>query len=250
MVREYKNPVHLPDPAGIYAALLFEPHSLIAGTTGSGKSTVLHSVLYAGHLLSPAQNKFMYIDLKGGVELTPWAKLPHSLGIALDPTEAARMLDKAMAIMDERYKFLRHMGLSEYDGYRLYVVIDEIADLMATGGKAIEDRIARLVRMGRAAGVHVIACTQNPSRGKGGGLPAAVVQNMTARLALRCMSAIESRQILTTGGAEKLPRHGKGLLLLDGEIMGVDIPLQPRAEIDAVRRYWRTHKGKLRLFKR
>lgn len=249
MYRAYTNPNNMPDPTGIAAILLFEPHSLIAGTTGSGKSTVLHSVLYAGHLLSPAQAKFMYIDLKGGVELTPWSRLPHSLGIALEPEEAANLLDRAIKIMEERYALLRRNGQSKFDGYRLYVVIDELADLMATGGKRVEDRIARLVRMGRAAEVHIIACTQNPSRGKGGGLPASIVQNMTARLALRCMSAIESRQIITTGGAEKLPKHGKGLLLLDGEISGVDIPLQPKAQIEAVRRYWIDNPGKLRLFK-
>ena len=106
----------------------------------------------------------------------------------------------------------------------MYLIIDELAELLSVDRKKVVDKLSRIMRLGRAARVHVIGFTQAPNRAKGGGLDPQLCQNFTAAVALRCRSAIESRQIVGIGGAENLPKHGKGIFWSSDGIETITIP--------------------------
>ena len=204
-------------------ALLDSPHSLIAGTTGSGKSVMLHSLMFA----AMARNAyFIFIDLKR-VEMADFKDLPNTVAYATEEEDAVKALDLAIAIMEKRYK---EMTGKMYDGAELYIVIDEMADLVGTSKKCLE-RMVRIGRLGRAARVHMICATQDPSRRT---LKAQLMQNFTACLALRCKTAIESRQVTGYPGAELLPKHGEGYLWDADGYRKVNIPMIPEEDMNAL----------------
>ena len=204
-------------------ALLDSPHSLIAGTTGSGKSVMLHSLMFA----AMARNAyFIFIDLKR-VEMADFKDLPNTLAYATEEEDAVKALDLAIAIMEKRYK---EMTGKMYEGAELYIVIDEMADLVGTSKKCLE-RMVRIGRLGRAARVHMICATQDPSRRT---LKAQLMQNFTACLALRCKTAIESRQVTGYPGAERLPKHGEGYLWDADGYRKVNIPMIPEEDMNAL----------------
>lgn len=202
-------------------ALLDSPHSLIAGTTGSGKSVMLHSLMFA----AMARNAyFIFIDLKR-VEMADFKDLPNTVAYATEEEDAVKALDLAIAIMEKRYK---QMTGKMYEGAELYIVIDEMADLVCTSKKCLE-RMVRIGRLGRAARVHMICATQDPSRRT---LKAQLMQNFTACLALRCKTAIESRQVTGYPGAELLPKHGEGYLWDADGYRKVNIPMIPEEDMN------------------
>lgn len=204
-------------------ALLDSPHSLIAGTTGSGKSVMLHSLMFA----AMARNAyFIFIDLKR-VEMADFKDLPNTVAYATEEEDAVKALDLAIAIMEKRYK---EMTGKMYEGAELYIVIDEMADLVGTSKKCLE-RMVRIGRLGRAARVHMICATQDPSRRT---LKAQLMQNFTACLALRCKTAIESRQVTGYPGAELLPKHGEGYLWDADGYRKVNIPMIPEEDMNAL----------------
>ena len=204
-------------------ALLDSPHSLIAGTTGSGKSVMLHSLMFA----AMARNAyFIFIDLKR-VEMADFKDLPNTLTYATEEEDAVKALDLAIAIMEKRYK---EMTGKMYEGAELYIVTDEMADLVGTSKKCLE-RMVRIGRLGRAARVHMICATQDPSRRT---LKAQLMQNFTACLALRCKTAIESRQVTGYPGAELLPKHGEGYLWDADGYRKVNIPMIPEEDMNAL----------------
>lgn len=204
-------------------ALLDSPHSLIAGTTGSGKSVMLHSLMFA----AMARNAyFIFIDLKR-VEMADFKDLPNTLSYATEEEDAVKALDLAIAIMEKRYK---EMTGKMYEGAELYIVIDEMADLVGTSKQCLE-RMVRIGRLGRAARVHMICATQDPSRRT---LKAQLMQNFTACLALRCKTAIESRQVTGYPGAELLPKHGEGYLWDADGYRKVNIPMIPEEDMNAL----------------
>lgn len=184
----------------IYDSIRITAHTLIAGTTGSGKSTALHSFLcdtinkYNEHIV-----KFVIIDLKR-VEMARYKKIKHTLDYANTPKGATEVLEKCELFMRMRYKEMEMQGLTQSDKTHIYIVIDELADLLATSKKAME-QIASIGRLGRAANIHLILATQSPSRKT---LPAIIQQNITLTVALKCKNAIESRQVLGISGAEQL----------------------------------------------
>lgn len=184
-----------------YKSILNNAHILLAGTTGSGKSTALHSLIYEG-VKAYNHNVFSFylIDLKR-VELQEWASIPHCKGLAKTIQEATKLLDNAIHIMERRYKEIEAARLKECRYTHLFVIIDELADLIAVGGKPIIEKIARIGRLGRAAHIHLILATQSPDRRT---LPAVIQQNITFCIALRCKTTIESRQVIGIAGAEKL----------------------------------------------
>lgn len=192
-------------------SILGQAHCIIAGTTGSGKSTLLHSVMYSALIDSPARKQFILIDLKRGIELKRYKNLPHTIAFAADEMEAVKALNMAVGIMNRRYDELNRTSATMYSGADIYVVIDELADLMQTAKAKVLEPLSKLMRLGRAARVHVIGATQNPSRSSGGGLPAILSQNTTSSVCLRVRSAIESRQVCGVKGAELLPHVGYGL---------------------------------------
>lgn len=187
------------------------PHILIAGTTGSGKSVCLNTLICAILTKSaPEQVRFILIDPKR-VELSGYSEIPHLLKpVVTDPREAADALQWAVNEMTQRYtkfKESKVRSISDYKGTLPYIVIviDEMADLMTASGKAVEESIVRIAQMGRAAGIHLILATQRPTADVVTGL---IKSNIPARIAFAVSSSLESRIILDDTGAEKLLGRG------------------------------------------
>ena len=199
------------------------PHLLIAGTTGSGKSVCMNSIIISLlYKAGPDDVKLIMVDPKM-VELGIYNGIPQLLiPVVTDPKKAAGSLQWAVTEMLRRYRMMSDMGVrdlesynsivtSEEDGQKLpqvVIIIDELADLMMVAAKEVEDSICRIAQMGRAAGMHLIIATQRPSANVITGLMKA---NIPSRIAFAVASAMESRIILDTMGAEKLV--GKGDML-------------------------------------
>ena len=181
-------------------------HLLIAGCSGSGKSVLINTLIH--HLLftSPAKMQLMLIDPKR-VELSSYKKLPHCIGYASEHSDIIQLLKTAANTMEARYKSMQKQSLREYDGKHLYIIFDEFGDLMTTSKKEVEPLIIRLAQLGRAARIHLILATQNPSRQV---ITAGIKVNVVSSVALRCREPLESRMIIGCKGAEDLPHHGQG----------------------------------------
>ena len=213
----------------IYAKMLTSPHILIAGTTGSGKSVALNSLLYSAMLKAESSGKdasFTYIDLKM-IELVDWRDLPNCAKYVDRPEDAPKALKSAVDSMYARYKVMQTQHVKETTEGHVYIVVDELADFV--NDKQCLEYLVTLGRLGRAAHYHLILCTQDPSRAT---LSASLLQNMTCRVALRTKSPIESRQIVGVAGAEKLPEHGRALMDMDGSVENVEIPMVPQEKIN------------------
>lgn len=250
---EYKNTTHkLPlvlghDAQGFPAIydLVLMPHILMAGSTGSGKSVALHGfIIGLLQACSFEKLKLILIDPKR-LELGYYQDIPHLLfPVVHDVARAVTVLQWVVQEMNRRYELIaqsRVRSISEYNNAFtkenqlpfIVVVIDELADLMMTGGKDIEDKIVRLAQMARASGIHLIVATQRPSVDVVTGL---IKVNFTSRIALRVTSRIDSRTIIDTPGAHKL--LGKGdMLFLDGssgQLHRIHAALLTTSEIERV----------------
>ncbi len=200
--------------------LAAQPHLLVAGATGSGKSVALNSmILSLLATLTPDEVRLVLIDPKR-LEFSRFADVPHLLfPIVTDPAEAVVVLQAVITIMEERYQQMAVVGVRNVAEYNrahtpfpfLVVIVDELADLMMTAGKEVERAVARIAQKSRAAGIHLILATQRPSVDVITGM---IKANFPARIACKVTSQIDSRTILDTAGAEKL--LGKGdMLMLD-----------------------------------
>ncbi|MEY8311625.1 DNA translocase FtsK 4TM domain-containing protein [Oscillospiraceae bacterium 42-9] len=239
----------------VVADLARMPHILIAGTTGSGKSvcvnTFIVSMLYKA---SPDEVRFLMIDPKS-VEFTQYNGLPHMLvPVVTEPHKAAGALGWAVNEMMKRYKIFSEHNVRNLAGYnslaasqnyqdengqpmpampQIVILIDELADLMMAAPKEVEDSICRLAQLARAAGMHLVIATQRPSVDVVTGL---IKANIPSRIALTVSTAVDSRTILDTVGAEKLLGYGdmlfapvgsnkpvrvQGCLLKDEEIQSI-----------------------------
>ena len=227
------------------------PHLLIAGTTGSGKSVCMNSIILSLlYKAGPEDVKLIMVDPKM-VELGIYNGIPHLLiPVVTDPKKAAGSLQWAVTEMLRRYKMMSEQGvrdleaynsiiMSEEDGQKLpqvVIIIDELADLMMVAAKEVEDSICRIAQMGRAAGMHLIIATQRPSANVITGLMKA---NIPSRIAFSVASAMESRIILDTMGAEKLV--GKGDMLYapigSGKPLRVQGCFVTDGEVEAVTEY-------------
>ena len=225
------------------------PHMLIAGTTGSGKSVCMNSIIISMlYKATPDEVKLIMIDPKM-VELVNYNGIPHLLiPVVTDPKKAAGSLQWAVTEMMRRYKAMSDAGVRDLESYnsimdaqqepgsklaQVVVVIDELADLMLVAAKEVEESICRIAQMGRAAGIHLVIATQRPSADVITGLMKA---NIPSRIAFSVASAMESRIILDTPGAEKLvgkgdmlyapigcgkPKRVQGCFVSDGEVEAV-----------------------------
>ena len=225
------------------------PHMLIAGTTGSGKSVCMNSIIISLlYKATPDEVKLIMIDPKM-VELVNYNGIPHLLiPVVTDPKKAAGSLQWAVTEMMRRYKAMSDAGVRDLESYnsimdaqqepasklaQVVVVIDELADLMLVAAKEVEESICRIAQMGRAAGIHLVIATQRPSADVITGLMKA---NIPSRIAFSVASAMESRIILDTPGAEKLvgkgdmlyapigcgkPKRVQGCFVSDGEVEAV-----------------------------
>lgn len=195
------------------------PHMLIAGTTGSGKSVCMNSlILSLLYKARPDEVKLIMIDPKM-VELGVYNGIPHLyVPVVTDPKKAAGALQWSVVEMLKRYRLFSEVGVRDLENYnkhceangeqtlpQVVIVIDELADLMMIASKEVEESICRVAQMGRAAGMHLIIATQRPSADVITGLMKA---NIPSRIAFAVSSAMESRIILDQGGAEKLVGMG------------------------------------------
>ncbi|MBI5046005.1 MAG: DNA translocase FtsK [Candidatus Niyogibacteria bacterium] len=214
---------------GLFADLTKMPHLLIAGSTGSGKSVCLHSLLVS--LLyknSPDDLKLLLIDPKR-VELTNYEDIPHLLSpVIMDAKKAIMALRWAAKEMERRYEILFAHRTRDLLTYHekikndenadplpfIVIIIDELADIMAAYPRELEAAIVRLAQMSRAVGIHLIVSTQRPSVEVITGL---IKANITSRIAFRVASQVDSRTILDMGGADKLLGNGD-MLFLAGDV--------------------------------
>lgn len=221
-----------------YKKMLEGAHLLIGGETGSGKSTVLNGILLTAiTTMTPNDAQFVLVDTKE-VELTQYKDLPHTVEFIKEASDVPALLDRVCEYMQSEYHRMAGIGIRKSDMPNLYIVIDEIADLMCSEyARDIKRGLQRILQKGRAANIHIIACTQSPSRKT---LPAELVINFTDRVALHCASAIESRQILNESGAENI--QGYGTILYKAPMKGVTqirkLPCYSDAEIERRVRYW------------
>ena len=213
------------DVAGntVIADIAKMPHVLIAGSTGSGKSVCINSIITSIiYNAKPSEVKLVMVDPKV-VELSVYNGIPHLLiPVVTDPKKAAGALAWAVIEMDDRYNKFAQKGVRDLKGYnkaiekenenaklpQIVIIIDELADLMMVAAKDVEDAICRLAQMARAAGMHLVIATQRPSVDVITGL---IKANVPSRIAFAVSSQIDSRTILDCTGAEKL--LGKGDML-------------------------------------
>ena len=218
-------------------AILFEldkmPHLLVAGSTGSGKSVCINGIIVSILMRAkPHEVKMMLIDPKM-VELNVYNGIPHLLApVVTDARKASQALQKVVSEMERRYDLFSHTGTRNIKGYNNYVdrynqennekmpklpyivvVIDELADLMMVASHDVEDAITRLAQMARAAGIHLIIATQRPSVDV---ITGVIKANIPSRIAFSVSSAVDSRTILDTGGAERLLGRGDMLFMPAG----------------------------------
>jgi len=231
----------------LYVDMLKQPHLLIAGATGSGKSVVINGLIYTGLFSSPATNQFVLIDPKK-VNLKKFKDLPHTIIHAITKAQIIKALEDSVKLMDNRFTYMYKHDLEDYNGSNVYVCIDELMDIMTTYGKHARELIQYLAQVGRAAKVHVIAATQSPIREV---LPTSIKCNFDSRIALRTRSAQDSRNILGLSGCEQLPKYGNGYYMTPNGLTLYNIPMIEPNEMNRVIEYWKKHKRpKLILFAR
>ena len=213
----------------VYAEINKLPHMLIAGSTGSGKSVCINSIITTLLLrTTPEEVKLLLIDPKK-VEFTPYEEIPHLIGPVInDTSEAANALKSIVEIMDNRYNEFHRAGVRNISEYNrkaqndetlkhmvyIVVIIDELADLMLTHGKDVEAYIQRITQLARASGIHLIVATQRPSTDV---ITGTIKTNIPSRIAFAVSSAIDSRIILDQVGAERLIGYGDMLYIPMGE---------------------------------
>jgi DNA segregation ATPase FtsK/SpoIIIE, S-DNA-T family len=251
----YKKEIKLPIALGknisgipIIGDLSSMPHLLIAGTTGSGKSvcinTVILSLLYK---YTPEKCNLILIDPKM-LELSAYEGIPHLLcPVITEAKKATAALGWAVKEMESRYKLMTSVGVKNIDGYNskhkkhmpyIVVIVDEMSDLMLVAGKEIENYIQRLSQMARAAGIHIIMATQRPSVDV---ITGTIKANFPTRISFQVSSKIDSRTILGEQGAEQLLGKGDMLFMSSANrIVRIHGPYVSESEIEKVNSFLRS----------
>lgn len=219
--------------------LLDVPHLLIAGSTGSGKSVLINSIIYTAMGTStPASCEFVLIDPKK-MELYEYANLPFTIAYCDEARAALVALDNVINIMFRRCEQARQQHMKEYNGSHIYVIIDEYADLAITAKRAFQERVTRIAQLGRAARIHLIIATQRPTADT---INAAVKTNMDYRIALHTAEAQHSRNIIGMNGAENLP-IGQGLYYTPRGVTLQAIPMTSPEDLTGRCNWWRQNPG-------
>ena len=223
------------------------PHLLIAGTTGSGKSvcinTIILSLLYRH---PPEKCKFILIDPKM-LELSTYEGIPHLLcPVITEAKRAASVLGWVVKEMESRYRLMTRVGVRNIDGYNekhklsmpyIVVIVDEMSDLMLVAGKEIENYIQKLSQMARAAGIHIIMATQRPSVDV---ITGTIKANFPTRISFQVTSKIDSRTILGEQGAEQLLGKGDMLYMSSAnKIVRIHAPFVSENEIEKINNFLR-----------
>mgnify|MGYP002701101177 FL=1 len=249
--KEIKLPIALGKSISgkpIVGDLFSMPHLLIAGTTGSGKSvcinTIILSLLYRH---TPDKCKFILIDPKM-LELSTYEGIPHLLcPVITEAKKAASVLGWVVKEMESRYKLMTKEGVRNIDGYNakhklpmpyIVVVVDEMSDLMLVAGKEIENYIQKLSQMARAAGIHIIMATQRPSVDV---ITGTIKANFPTRISFQVTSKIDSRTILGEQGAEQLLGKGDMLYMSSANrIVRIHAPFVADNEIEKINNFLRS----------
>lgn len=228
----------------LFQKAINEPHLLIAGATGSGKSVVIDGLITTALYNAPCEAKFILIDPKK-VSLRRYKDLPHVLRYADNHGDICDAMEYAESIMDKRFSDMAARGLLKYDGPDLYIFIDELMDLMTTTGtkSSFKPTIQRIAQLGRAAKVHVIAATQSPIRDV---IPSPVLCNFDARFALRTRDSQDARNIIGVKNKlyhlEDLPKYGQGLYMSPDEETLYKVPMVDDIEIERLINHWMMQK--------
>ena len=221
------------------------PHLLIAGTTGSGKSVFIHTIILSLlYKLTPEKCKFILIDPKM-LELSTYEGIPHLLcPVITEAKKAASALGWVVKEMESRYKLMTKVGVRNIDGYNeknkismpyIIVVVDEMSDLMLVAGKEIENYIQKLSQMARAAGIHIIMATQRPSVDV---ITGTIKANFPTRISFQVTSKIDSRTILGEQGAEQLLGKGDMLFMSSAnKIVRIHAPFVSEKEIEKINNF-------------
>lgn len=249
--KEIKLPIALGKSISgvpIVEDLFAMPHLLIAGTTGSGKSvcinTIILSLLYK---YTPEKCNLILIDPKM-LELSTYEGIPHLLcPVITEAKKATAALGWAVKEMESRYKLMTRVGVKNIDGYNskhkkhmpyIVVIVDEMSDLMLIAGKEIENYIQRLSQMARAAGIHIIMATQRPSVDV---ITGTIKANFPTRISFQVSSKIDSRTILGEQGAEQLLGKGDMLFMSSAnKIVRIHGPYVSESETEKVNSYLRS----------
>ncbi len=249
--KEIKLPIALGKSISgvpIVSDLYAMPHLLIAGTTGSGKSvcinTIILSLLYK---YTPKKCNLILIDPKV-LELSAYEGIPHLLcPVITEAKKATAALGWAVKEMESRYKLMTNVGVKNIDGYNskhkkhmpyIVVIVDEMSDLMLIAGNEIENYIQRLSQMARAAGIHIIMATQRPSVDV---ITGTIKANFPTRISFQVSSKIDSRTILGEQGAEQLLGRGDMLFMSSANrIVRIHAPYVSESEIEKVNSYLRS----------
>ncbi len=249
--REIKLPIALGkniSGTSIIGDLASMPHLLIAGTTGSGKSvcinTIILSLLYRH---TPEKCKFILIDPKM-LELSTYEGIPHLIcPVITEAKKAASVLGWVVKEMESRYRLMTKEGVRNIDGYNskhklpmpyIVVVVDEMSDLMLVAGKEIENYIQKLSQMARAAGIHIIMATQRPSVDV---ITGTIKANFPTRISFQVSSKIDSRTILGEQGAEQLLGKGDMLYMSSANrIIRIHAPFVSDHEIEKINNFLRS----------
>jgi S-DNA-T family DNA segregation ATPase FtsK/SpoIIIE len=250
MIREWKTPGG--DYSLLFADCLKQHHLLIAGECGSGKSVFENGLMYTALLNAPCNVGFILLDPKL-TELIAYKDLEHTITYANDGKGMINALKQAVAIIMARNAEMSRKRIKTYEGSDIYVVVDELQDLMTTHRKEAFPLLQRIAQIGRAAKVHLIACTQSPISKI---IPTELKCNFTSRIGLRTISRQDSRNILDMAGCETLPDPAiehKAFCYYrrNGNIDKYIVPYTQEADINKLINHWRIYgKGKLKLFRR
>ena len=231
---KYTFKVPHTDCHDIYADMLTQHHMLIAGQTGSGKSVLIDSIIHTALLKNPRRVQFILIDPKK-VDLIDYKDMPHTLTYADETNDILAALQEALNIIDMRYDAMQKKRIKEYEGSDIYVIIDELADLMTTVRKQAEPMIQRICQIGRACKVHCIAATQCPLASI---ISTPIKVNMTAIVGLKTRNARDSYNIIGMSGCETLPPHGTAWYITPKGDKLVKLPMYSDSEREKVLAHW------------
>ena len=241
-------PARYITPAGqifrLYSELADRPHLLIAGATGSGKSVTVNGIIQTVLTLrSPYDAQFVLIDPKK-VELIDYAVLPHTARYASEPDEIIDALQWALDETTRRYSVMQRLHVKEFSGPVLYVIIDELADLMLSMKTATLPLLQRIAQIGRAAQVRIIACSQNIMAQT---IPTVLKCNFNTILGLRTATKTQSRYLISAPGCETLPdpkRTGTayGFLRDGADLTRCQLYMWPDSELKKLIDHWTTTK--------
>ena len=222
--------------ATVYDGMANQTHLLIAGRTGSGKSCVVNGIIHSQLVRKSCDEiQFIFIDPKR-VELSQWKHIPHCIAYASDNmNERLNALNLAIRIIEKRFAEMESKGIRKYEGSDILVIIDELADLLTTQKNDVLPLLQRIGQIGRAARVHLIACTQCPTAQI---LSTQLRCNFDAILGLRTRSPQDSRNIIGIKGCEKLPDHGQGYYVTPQHEGIIDLPLIPKEDLRQIADHW------------